>query len=681
MSDSVTIQHGIEFKKKMQREKKKKHQVKKEGFRSNNDKDYLQKSENLLRESDIVRSKTYETQQLQSQFNSTLLMYNSAKSAYVSNTVEYAARKNSNLNNKNVRFSNGAIGYVTGEGIFKWYDNMETFNANSGKNGCPSDITDNAGTIDYTNPNSMSTSSPPVQNGTKMDAGQSCGSEGKNVYVSQLVNNPTSTYIGAYKDKSERAMEVLNGEYTYDTCRQKSQEMGKKYFALQGKTYDFSSGRFTPNETVECSVSNDITKSTQYGTPNVGWGGWNGRSITNNYENTSSGSDGYTYAGPGMNAIYTTSSTSPVYVGAYGDGPNRRMNWAGVTSLEQCKNIAKSRGHSYLGWQWGNWWTSTAQCFTSNDWAYTTSYGPRSSITRNRKNEIMGGGWTNAVYTVPDQTSGPAFQGVYYDSINRALPYYLGNVSDVATCNANASQRGFAYFGVQNGRQGNSECWAGNSLQNAIKYGEGLPIDNTSPDGKVYGGAWTNAIYENNEVGFESNLGKVGYVNEDSVLSEYPAYMIDRSNPNNPTVTNDSTCSKDIENIDSIKWEKYKKNPIQMTTVTKCGIGNLSESRIRQLESQLRQYANQIIENINLLQSLNVDIVHQMGIDEEVLKQYAQDYTHIIHKISEDDKNQGYISTVVSDSNLVARHENSVYILWIILAIITLILSIYILRK
>jgi hypothetical protein len=85
----------------------------------------------------------------------------------------------------------GYGGYVTGLGVFKPYPDKTTFDSVAGKNGCPKDMS-NIPVNDY--------SSSLVQ-GTNMTSNQSCGNEGKNVYVSKLVNNPTSSYVGCYNDK------------------------------------------------------------------------------------------------------------------------------------------------------------------------------------------------------------------------------------------------------------------------------------------------------------------------------------------------------------------------------------------------------------------------------------------------------------------------------------------------
>ena len=49
-------------------------------------------------------------------------------------------------------------------------------------------------------------------------------------------------------------------------------------------------------------------------------------------------------------------------------------------------------------------------------------------------------------------------------------------------------------------------------------------------DGNQYGGGWVNAIYKLNETGNVSSLGKIGYVDADTNLHEYPSSMLQKSN-------------------------------------------------------------------------------------------------------------------------------------------------------
>lgn len=87
--------------------------------------------------------------------------------------------------------SSSAGGYVTSQGIFKNYPDTNTAETTIGQNGCPVDFTKNVQLDKY---------SKLLTQGTDMLAGQSCGYENSNVYVSSLNNSSSASYIGCYNN-------------------------------------------------------------------------------------------------------------------------------------------------------------------------------------------------------------------------------------------------------------------------------------------------------------------------------------------------------------------------------------------------------------------------------------------------------------------------------------------------
>jgi hypothetical protein len=154
---------------------------------------------------------------LQSQYNDLLGQYNDAEKNINSNSLVSINRTSSNnpYLNKNISLNQstsgypindlGYGGYVSGQGMFKAYPDQSTFDAVAGKNGCPKPVMQNIPLNDY---------SSSLLQGQPMVANQSCGNEGKNVYVSKLVDNPTSSYVGCYNDKpasiSVNAIPIMN---------------------------------------------------------------------------------------------------------------------------------------------------------------------------------------------------------------------------------------------------------------------------------------------------------------------------------------------------------------------------------------------------------------------------------------------------------------------------------------
>lgn len=89
--------------------------------------------------------------------------------------------------------------------------------------------------------------------------GQTCGNEGKNVYVNEFPNvkDNQPTYLGCYNDNSDRRMEWDGAPYmSFDNCKQKAIDSKSSFFALQDTRSDGTSA---------CMLSNNIIKSTSDG--------------------------------------------------------------------------------------------------------------------------------------------------------------------------------------------------------------------------------------------------------------------------------------------------------------------------------------------------------------------------------------------------------------------------------
>jgi len=136
----------------------------------------------------------------------------------------------------------GFGGYVTAQGVFKSYSNQKTKDNIVGKNGCPVD------NVQGVQKNKFSSS---LIQGSDMVAGQACGYEGQNVYVSSLIDKPTATYKGCYfntDDNKNIAMEQVNGITDFESC--------KTYAASNGYQL-FGTTDLQANGLSKCVVSNN----------------------------------------------------------------------------------------------------------------------------------------------------------------------------------------------------------------------------------------------------------------------------------------------------------------------------------------------------------------------------------------------------------------------------------------
>jgi hypothetical protein len=219
-----------------------------------------------------------------------------------------------------------------------------------------------------------------------------------------------------------------------------------------------------------------------------------------------------------------------IHKGCYKDKKQRAIptQLQNITSIEECAQLAQNKNATIFGVQNGN------QCFIGNNLSQATKYGSARNCAQ------LGGYWTNQVYEKspntsckykmnnvelqcykdsypdlvnmtnqqlqthwsntgcnqsrnnqcppPQQNSGNyQFKGCYNDNSQRAIPNYQGNNMNIDKCQQIALSKKQAVFGMQYG----GECWTGNDVQQAYKYG----INFKSSLCGSLGGVWTNMVY------------------------------------------------------------------------------------------------------------------------------------------------------------------------------------------
>lgn len=702
---------------------------------------------------------------------------------------------------------------------------------------------------------------------------------GKNVFVDTVVSNPAADYVGAYNDNANTpAMTQLTSQangYTYEQCLNSAVLNGSTYFGLEN-----IGGTNNTSTTANCSISNDLNSVMKYG-----------KNIPKcNVDN----SDGNIYASNMVNALYSTDGSNGknyTYLGCYKDnGATRAMSPSGPV-LSNFSPVYIIGPYNMSPWNLQTfpdttaqmiWYTPNANINAPVNWGGT----PMTLITSFNNNNT---GYINAtIYCTCDDFStiylnsqtignttawnqifnfpvtiapginyisasvinamgGAAFILTILDSNNNVLvntnsSWVYTQVSptqlifnaqnySVASCQQFASSNGFQYFAVQGGANGSSQCYVSNNLSQAQQYGSANSVI-TGSDGYNYGTNSVNAVYKVTSPGYPNNLGKLGYINSNNTLSEYPASMIQGmsqpsfnaaivngsfaqpvignnsfqyisdtttvpgwnfnavlvnnssawgypvpypvgnqcvslqstgsisqtlnlgtgnytltfyaagrnccqgtfnnlvniqlngttfytvqppigtwtsysttfkvttagnntltfqgtatddqssafqdisiavSSVNEPTLVGmDSSCSKDMTNIDSIQWEKFNKAGA-MSPTTKCGLASAiqaDQSSLNDLGTQLHVTSARILMIINYLKSLDSTMLGQIGLNKQsldtMLTKYDK-YNAEFTKYKEVDSSN--INGIVSDSTIVVNQQNSSYIVWSVLAL------------
>lgn len=182
------------------------------------------KSYDLLNKTNINEQNKNIIKDLQIQYDKLLIEYQSLLNKLDKSSNDYLNRidsKNIYLN-KNIKFSTGELAYVTNRGVVKLLPKSmnaeeEIFFNNS--SGCPPISQFISLTIpwrkEYNIPGTKIPTKPILISGTPKTFTQSCGNEGKNVYVNQISYDNTSKYLGCYADNpSARTMTFIGGQPT-----------------------------------------------------------------------------------------------------------------------------------------------------------------------------------------------------------------------------------------------------------------------------------------------------------------------------------------------------------------------------------------------------------------------------------------------------------------------------------
>ena len=646
----VTLSQGLKFKKSQNKIKQRGKKNIIESFQSNLEEgqsgEAIAKTSQLINQTDnMVINKMNELKNLQKQFNSVLKQYNQANSSLLSATQNY-------LNQPNTSNSPGLLSNV-------------------------------------------------------------------NVFVNSMLNGATTKMINTFSDNtSSPAMTMLDGNYTFDTCKTSAENQGYKYFGLENAN--------TTTQNSLCGVSNSESEYSK-----------NGAYVPR----CKQGSDGNMYGGAWTNALYQSVGN---YIGCFGDGSNRAMTASGP-DMGKYNNVYVCGAFGIGPWGSSNfpdptaqwiWYTPNAQNNAPDNtnapvnFIYQYNYGGNSYITADlwgmcdnqgtvylNSNAIgsISGGWggqgkklsitlapgSNYIEVAAANQGGPAglllavtYGGAVLFHTDGSWKYTSESLSDlrpgaqeysVSSCKDYAVRNGYSYFGLQNGTNGNSQCFISNDLNSSQKYGS-ADGETRLNDGNIYGLNNNITVYELDKVGVKDNMGKVGYINENSEISEYPQsmYTLD-SATNTPSILNNASCPKSIQNIDTVEWDQYKNLGGMMTADTLCGLDKETQNQQiskESLQSQLSNLADEIVNKITYLESLNLNLNNQMVIDQSVLDDNLKKYKALSLKYKNyKTTKMPNINGILSDSDIIVLQENYSYLFWSIIAIATVVITINTIKK
>jgi hypothetical protein len=494
-----------------------------------------------------------------------------------------------------------------------------------------------------------------------------------------------------------------SGTYTYDMCKNAAIDSGYKYFALQNVNTETSMGY--------CGVSNDSVAITKNGTAyavNKSIPLWDSKTNGSGVSASLTDQGTLTVYNSASSAIFNTptdSSLSAGYIGCYGDTDKRAMpntSNGKYYPFDTCKQYAIDGGYKYYGSQNkdGN---NNGWCVASNDLASSQKYGVANNCTKDISGNYMGGPWSNAIYSIdskgvyflilqddgnmviykgsgPNDNQGAIWSSKTNGKQQKANPYYtaakgkygknwISSGTTLATGDFIGSTDGSIYLIMQS--DGNLVLYTSDNSENCQKM----------KDGNTGGGENANALYELSEVGIPDNLGKLGYIDSNSLLSIYGDSNIEQTTNGQPPKLKNLPVgiSNKIVNIDSITFENYPKSDKINTSYNLANASTTQKQELEQLKTRLDQISQQLANNTGTLNTDEVKVENQSTLQTQSIAKYLKEYKKTNSKIKNHISNMN--NGIVNDSDINVLKENYNYYFWSILAVGTVLVTMNITKK
>ena len=593
MTPNPSLEQGYQFKKyqskvgtkldsnviyKNKKSKKSKTTAKTNENFTTNHSSLTQESQNVLNITTIDTTQKKTMEQLKEEYSKTLNEYNELASQISQTATNYVNRTSSSnpYLNKIIRFTTGQLYYVTSQGIAKYIPSLNILNSISGKNGCPA----NSGTYvdinlpwinDYNVEGTQVPTNPPLLIGTNMQLNESCGYEGTNVFVSNMLPNQSKppSYIGCYQDNattpamtfiggspssSGTSSGTTSGTYTFEQCENAAILGGYQYFALQNVN--------TTNGLGYCAVSNSQANSTQYGNSYVSVPLWS--SNTNGKPATYAilTNDGTISVRDGNNNVYYTSPNGTNCAQVYSttvntDAPGNDLGYQSNQTISSCQTICDNNS-SCKGFVFNT--SDNKGCWPKSGTLSNTTSNTSRTIYKKTVNTSQ----CNYFLSLQSDGNMCIYKGIPNATNTTNIWSTNTNGKQQETNNAYVSSKGkYGTSFLKTNQILNKGDWVSSAdgsllliMQNdgnLVLYTFKTNCSSTTTNGTTnyYGGVLANALYNIGNVGIAANMGEVAYVNSDSQLYPYPSSNVKGANTYSLIMQNTNIPGNDISGISS----------------------------------------------------------------------------------------------------------------------------------
>jgi hypothetical protein len=492
-----------------------------------------------------------------------------------------------------------------------------------------------------------------------------------------------------------------NGTYTYDMCKQGAIDGGYKYFGLQNVNTETSMGY--------CAVSNDAVGVVQKGIANAinkAIPLWNIDTLNAGTSASLTNQGSLTIYNSSSTAVWNTDNSTAQpsnYLGCYGDTGDRAMPYLqGIMDYAACKKKATDNGAApYFGLQNSTSGTN-AECWLASSIDNIRQYGKATNCTKISDGTYSGGGWSNAIYSLdpssfyylilqddgnmciyrgsgPDDNQGGIWCSDTYGLQQKANPAYtaakgkygknwIPSGSTLSAGDFIGSNDGSMYLIMQS--DGHLIIYTSTESENCQKM----------KDENMGGGEGANALYELLEVGIPANLGKIGYVDSNSLLSIYGDSNITQTTNGQPPKLKNLPVgvSNKIVNIDSLAFENYPKSDKMNSSYGLANANTTQKQELDQLKTRLDQISQQLLDDTNALNTDEIKVGNQSTLQTQNIANYLNEYNNTNTKIKNSTSN---LTGIVRDSDINVLKENYNYLFWSILAVGTVLVTMNITKK
>jgi len=388
------------------------------------------------------------------------------------------------------------------------------------------------------------TFTPPVNSWTVMTSTFTVSQDGSNT-IGFVGTNSSGDLSTAITDIQISASGGSSGSMSFNDCMNVAENTGYQYFGIENGNSSTGQGY--------CALTNDYVSTTNPGIS------YKTVSTTALWSSNTTGSNPGAYAkltslgtlevfNSSDQSIYSSQGPSNSnYWGCYQDAAQwgKPRSFSGGPqqydyTVDTCKSYAQDNSQSFFAIQDNSW------CSTSSDLSQITNSGLASNCSKDSSGNIIGGGWSNAIYgTQPGfgcfiilQTDGNMviYRG-QSQADNQGGIWSTGTNGKTQDSNPNwdSSKGKYGSDWVYNGFNGtsgsdngfilypNEFIYSSDGKLQLIMQSDGNLVLYTSTigpnslqdsDGNYMGGVGAIGLYKMSEVGDPSQLGKIAYINE-----------------------------------------------------------------------------------------------------------------------------------------------------------------------